>query len=243
MSWLAGLRRPPPPEQAAVEPPPPERHAAPGLAQALAWLEGKPHRILDLGTPLHANVARLSRLAPKLAVADLAGALQDGLPALAAIEEAFSILPPGGLAEPFQLVLAWDLPNHLGRDLLHRLGERLAPRCAEGCLLHALLDVGKTMPALPRRYRIRDDDSVEQDCLTAEELPCPRLQPGELDRLLPGFAVEKSRLLTHGVQEVLLIRTDKAEVPITRQAPIRRELRKTLPRGRQGLPDPRDSRA
>jgi len=237
MSWLAGLRRTAPPiETPAAEPPPPERHAAPGLAQALVWLEGRPHRVLDLGSPFHANVARLARLAPKLAVADLAGALQDGMPAAAAIDEAFSVLAPGGPAEPFQLVLAWDLPSHLGRDHLPRLGNRLAPRCAEGCLLHVLLETGRTMPALPRRYRIRDDESLEQESLTAEELACPRLQPGELDRLLPGFAVEKSRLLVHGVQEVLLARTDRAEVPITRQAPVRRELRKTLPRGRQSLP-------
>ena len=41
MSWLAGFRRPPSPESSEFEPPPPERHAAPGLAQALAWLEGR----------------------------------------------------------------------------------------------------------------------------------------------------------------------------------------------------------
>lgn len=234
MSWLAGFRRTAPEPQES-EPPPPERHAAPGLAQALAWLEERPHRILDLGPPLHANLGRLARLAPRLAVVDLAGVLQDGLPPLGALDEAFAALAPGGLAEPFELVLAWDLPNHLGRELLPRLGERIAPRCAEGCLLHALLDVGKTMPALPRRYRIRDEDTLEQELLTAETIACPRLQPGELDRLLPGFVIEKSRLLAHGAQEVLLVRTDRAEVPITRQAPLPRALRKTLPCGRQGV--------
>lgn len=235
MTWLAGFRRPPP-EPNEVEPPPPERHASPGLAQALSWLEERPRRILDLGPPLHANLGRLARLAPRVTIADLTGALQDGLSPLAAIDEAFATLPPGGLAEPFELVLAWDLPSHLGREMLPRLGERIASRCADGCLLHALLDVGKTMPALPRRYRIRDEDSLEQELLTAETIACPRLQPGELDRLLPGFVIEKSRLLAHGSQEVLLVRTDRAEIPITRQAPLRRELRRTLPRGRSGPP-------
>jgi hypothetical protein len=234
MSWLAGFRRPPSPDSSEFEPPPPERHAAPGLAQALAWLEGRPRRILDLGPPLHANLARLARLAPKLAVADLAGSLQDGLSPLAALDEALASLAPGGLAEPFELVLAWDLPNHLGRETLPRLGAQIARRCADGCLLHALLDVGKTMPALPRRYRIRDEEVLEQELLTAEQVACPRLQPGELDRLLPGFVIEKSRLLAHGVQEVLMKRTDHAEIPITRLAPVRRELRKSLPRGRRG---------
>ena len=236
MSWLAGLRHTPPPTAAAAVPPP-ERHAAPGLAQALAWLEGRPRRILDLGPPLHANLARLGRLAPRLAIADLAGSLADGLVAPVAIDEAFTTLPPGGAAEPYQLVLGWDLANHVGRGALPRLAERLAARCADGCLFHLLLEVGKTMPALPRRYRIRDEESLEQESLTAEEIPCPRLQAGELDRLLPGFVVEKSRLLTHGMQEVLLQRTDHAEVPITRLAPVPRALRKSLPRGRRGFPE------
>lgn len=233
MSWLAGLRRPQPPPVEAPPPPAPERHAAPGLAQALAWLEGRPRRILDLGPPLHANLARLGRLAPRLGIADLAGSLADGRPPALAIDEAFTALPPGGVAEPYQLVLGWDLGDHLGRAALPRLAELLAPRCAEGCLLHLLVGVGKTMPALPHRYRIRDEDALEQESLTGEEIACPRLQPGELDRLLPGFAVEKSRLLAHGVQEVLLARTDHAEIPITRQAPVLRELRKSLPRGRR----------
>lgn len=239
MGWLAGIRRQTATATATVaapEPPPPsERHAAPGLVQAFARLEGRPRRILDLGPPLHANLSRYARLSPKVSIGDLTGALEDGLSPIAAIDEAFSALPRGGLAEPFELVLVWDLPNHLGRDALPRLAEILAPRCSEGCHLHALLEAGKTMPALPRRYRIREEE-LEQECSTGEELPSPRLMPGELDRVLPGFVVDKSRLLAHGVQEVLLLRTDHAEVPITRRAPLRRELRKTLPRGRQAPP-------
>lgn len=239
MGFLAGLRRQTAGSSAAAvaipEAPPTERHSAPGLVQAFARIEGRPKRILDLGPPLHANVSRYARLMPRLAIADLTGALEEGLSPVAAIDEAFSALPPGGLAEPYELVLAWDLPNHLGREALPRLAEIVAPRCAQGCHLHILLESGKTMLALPRRYRIREEE-LDQESSTGEEVACPRLQPGELDRLLPGFVVDKSRLLAHGIQEVLLLRTDHAEVPITRQAPLRRELRKTLPRGRQAPP-------
>ncbi len=243
MGWLAGLRRQSGSAAAATAaapepPPPPERHAAPGLVQAFARLEARPRRILDLGPPLHANLSRYARLSPRIAIGDLTGALEDGLSPIASIDEAFAALPRGGLAEPFELVLAWDLPNHLGREALPRLAEILAPRCAEGCHLHALLEAGKTMPALPRRYRIREEE-LEQECATGEQIASPRLMPGELDRVLPGFVVDKSRLLAHGVQEVLMLRTDHAEVPITRRAPLRRELRKTLPRGRQGPLPPR----
>jgi hypothetical protein len=80
---------------------------------------------------------------------------------------------------------------------------------------------------------MQDDGTLEQESRTGEERAGPRLQPGELDRLLPGFVVDKSLLHPHGVQEVLLLRTDHAETPITRQAPLRRELRRTLPRGRR----------
>ncbi len=237
MGWLAGLRRHAAASVAVAPepPPPPELHTAPGLVQAFARLEGRPKRILDLGPPLHANLSRYARLSPRLAIADLTGALEDGLSPVAAIDEAFAALPSGGLAEPYELVLAWDLPNHLGREALPRLAAILAPRCSQGCHLYALLEVGKTMLALPRRYRIREGE-LEQEASTGEEIACPRLQPGELDRVLPGFVVDKSRLLAHGVQEVLLLRTDHAEVPITRRAPLRRELRKTLPRGRQAPP-------
>ncbi|MCB1009545.1 MAG: hypothetical protein KDB94_11710 [Acidobacteria bacterium] len=239
MGWLAGIRKQSATATAAAvapEPPPPnERHAAPGLVQAFARLEGRPRRILDLGPPLHANLTRYARLAPRLAIGDLTGALEDGLSPIAAIDEAFSGLRLGGPSEPFELVLAWDLPNHLGREALPRLAAILAPRCSQGCHFYALLEAGKTMPALPRRYRIREEE-LEQECSTGEEIPSPRLMPGELDRVLPGFVVDKSRLLAHGVQEVLMQRTDHAEVPITRQAPLRRELRKTLPRGRQSMP-------
>ena len=43
-------------------------------------------------------------------------------------------------------------------------------RPTRNCLLHARLDVGKTMPALPRRYRIRDEEVLEQELLTAEQV-------------------------------------------------------------------------
>jgi hypothetical protein len=232
MTWLGGMRRAPAPTPGA--PPPPERHSAPGLAQALARLEGRPARILDLGPALHANLGRLARLAPRLAIADLSTTLAEANSALAALDDTFQALPPGGPAEPYELVLAWDLPDQLGRDLLPRLAGHLVPRCADGCLLHALLSTGKLIPALPRRYRIREGDQLEEERLSAEERGAPRLQPGELDRLLPGFVVDKSLLHAHGVHEVLLMRTDHVETPITRMAPLRRELRKTLPRGRQG---------
>jgi hypothetical protein len=232
MTWLGSTRRAAPGPVPGA--PASERHGAPGLAQALARLEGRPARILDLGPALHANLGRLARLAPRVAIADLSGALGEAPPPLAALDGAFDALPVGGRAEPYELVLAWDLPDQLGRELLPRLASHLAPRCAEECRIHALLSTGKTIPVLPRRYRIREGDQLEEERLTAEERACPRLQPGELDRLLPGFVVDKSLLHAHGVHEVLLRRTDHAETPITRQAPLRRELRKTLPRGRQG---------
>ncbi len=236
MSWLYSRRRAEAEPAPAPPPPAPERHAAPGLLEALARLDSRPRRILDLGPPLRANVARLARLTPRLAIADLRAELTDGLAPAAAVDQVFTLLPPGGAAEPYELVLAWDLLDHLGRETLPRFAALLAPRCAERCQLHALLATGKAMPALPRRFRILDDDTLEQETSSAEEVPAPRLQPGELDRLLPGFVVEKSRLLAYGAQEVVLARTDHAETPITRVAPVPRSQRRTLPRGRQPLP-------
>lgn len=215
MSWFSRRRSsaPPPPHGATEEATetPAEIHPSPGLQALLAELEeGGAYRILDLGAARGDNVEFFSRYAARLQIADLWSSLTADATLRVRAEEhpgpvLQHLLPPvdGG---DFHVVLAWDLFDYLSRDQLRALGILLERLTRPGGHLLALLPAGREIPARPRSFRVLDGGRLEYGARCAESRTSPRYAPADLGALLPRFAVDRSFLLRHGVQEYLFRR-------------------------------------
>ena len=62
------------------------------------------------------------------------------------------------------------------------------------------------MPREPRSYVLRDGGELVYRGPLTPSRPATRYRPAEVDALFPGFIVDRTYLLRHGVQEYLLAR-------------------------------------
>lgn len=186
--------------------PPAGRHSL-ALPQVLRRLQAdRKTRVLDLGAASGANVVFFSRRPCTFHIADLYRGLRSelGLPRDAAtLDEALAPQLPEG---PFDLVLAWDLLDYFDRSQLEVLGRHLASRCRPGALLFGIVSYLHQIPDRPHRFEILDEETLAYGDASGLTRPAPGYREPDLVRLLPGFAVEASYLLRHGVQEYLLAR-------------------------------------
>lgn len=217
MKWLGGKRRP-------QQPAPPDAHQAPGGAEpaveihrslALAQLLGelRPEQrlsVLDLGPAVGANLSFLSeRFRCRLRIADLWSSADRGRriadPDVDPAALMRDLIPAEG--EPLDLILGWDLVNYLGKPQIRALAGCLAPACRPGARWFLMALAGQRIPREPLTYELREGgDLVYRDGGGEATRPGPRYRPAEIDEMTPGFSVDRSYLLRHGVQEYLLIR-------------------------------------
>jgi hypothetical protein len=162
--------------------------------------------VLDLGPPLGANLAFLSKRRCRVRIADLHSSL--------ALEPAESTKPgafaatlerllPVARGECFDAVLSWDLFDYLRPDQVAALMAWLAPSCHPRTLVLAFISTRPRIPAAPLRYRILDAESVAWEGTLDAVRPAPRHSQPELARMMPTFAVKGSFLLRNGLQEYL----------------------------------------
>jgi hypothetical protein len=184
-----------------------EEHAAPGLRHALEQLPRPGASVLDLGPALAANVAFFEALGARLRIADLDASLEE-VELLAAPPATWAArlpeLLPFAEGETFDLVLAWDLPNYLGRERWPAVARHIIARLARSGAFHLLVRVGADMPARPCRYRILERGTISEEPLTATRIPAPRTPHAEVEKLHPGLVAPRSHLGKHGVQEYVL---------------------------------------
>lgn len=211
MSWLRRRRpeRPAAGERPAA-PPEPEVHRSLALAELLGELPPESSlSVLDLGPAVGANLDFFSaRFRCRLRIADLwreasaGGRLADPEIDPAALFR--ELLPPDG--EPADLVLAWDLFDYLSRDQLRALADRLASACRPGGRLFAMVAIGREIPYRPLTYELRDGGDLVYRPIGAATRPAPRYRPSDVEALTPGFTVDRTYLLRHGIEEFLLMR-------------------------------------
>lgn len=211
MSWF---RRRPPASAAltAATGPEPEVHRSLALAALFAELppESRVH-VLDLGAAVGANVEFLAgRFVCKLQVGDLyrslvadAARFADPETDLVALFRAVLPAPPG---RRFDLVFAWDLVDYLTKPQIRALSTVLAERCRPGARLFLMVATGKEIAQTPLRYLFHDEASLIYRDRSPHTRPGPRYRPAEIDELTPGFTVDRTFLLRHGVQEYLQAR-------------------------------------
>ena len=184
--------------------------------------------VLDLGAA-HANTLELfGRFRCRLEIVDARYDIETlndvGEPR--DLEAAVAALLPSG-ADPIDIVLCWDLLNYLDRRALAALMAALAARTRPGGMAHALIVyLESRMPARPSDYVPLVDFRLQNLGQAPPERAAPRYSPEDLKLCMPGFAIERGRLLGNGMQEFLFRR--KAAVEEDGGARVRRN----VPRGK-----------
>lgn len=224
MSWLrrSGAASPSPPakEETPAAPPAPRvvEHVAPGLGQAIRQLPKPGGSVLDLGPALATNIAYFNRIGARLRVFDLEETLREaGLWASPLKIGPWSERANAALAlsgqESFDLVFAWDFPNLLGRERWLPIAEAVISRLTPHGMIHLMVRSGKEMPAQPSRFRLTAAETIREELQGNESLTAPRFSHAEVERLHPGLAAARSFLDKHGVQEFLLERAERLDLP------------------------------
>ncbi|MDY7093563.1 MAG: class I SAM-dependent methyltransferase [Acidobacteriota bacterium] len=164
--------------------------------------------VLDLGPAAGSNLETLAALGCRLHVTDLYRGLAEANAAHGDNDGSFGqvcdeLLPPAG-GEPYEVILAWDVLDYLGRPELTALMQRLIPLCHSGTQLFCMVSIRRQIPARPLAYRILAPDRLAAIGNQEATRPGPRYHQPDLLRAMPGFEVRKSFLLRHGMQEYLL---------------------------------------
>ncbi len=191
--------------------PDPEAIHARLLEQALQpLLEGERRVVLDLGEPHAQTVEFFSGLRVRLIVGSAVpelmgfGAEDDE----AELERRLKALLPDSQVGGVQVVLAWDVLNYLQPRVVEALMSRLADLLPRGGLVHGFLAYGsKVLPETPRALVIQPGCRVRAlPAAGTGARKAPGCSTGELQRLMPGFRVERAILLGDGMQECLFRR-------------------------------------
>jgi hypothetical protein len=170
------------------------------------------HHILDLQSAIGANVEFFSRFSCRLQIVDLLTTIAAGdvQPLVSADPgAAFRRVLPSP-AEPYDVVLAWEVLNYLNRDQFRCLVEHLGGLCRPGALMLVFIATTKEIPARPPLFKIVDDQTLRWEPATAAMRPAPRFPPALVERLTQGFVVVHSVLMRQGVQEYLFERRPEA---------------------------------
>lgn len=198
-----------------TEPLAPEALKAPlFVSLAEKMLSGGRWVVLDLGPAQAATIDFLNHFRCRLDIADLPvsiAALNNEEDAERRSRLAETALPKRA-SESTDIVLCWDLLNYLQRPVLTSLMERIAARSRSGTLVHALIVYsGTRMPEQPGPYYPvydTDDETLTSTRLanirmTSKECPAPRYTPDDLKHCMPGYHIERAKLLSNGMQEFL----------------------------------------
>jgi hypothetical protein len=165
--------------------------------------------VLDLGAAHAKTLELFNRFRCRIEIVDARGDIES----LNGIGEArdlvgavTALLPPPG-PNALDVVLCWDLLNYLDRRALAALMTGLAARTRPGGLAHALIVyLESRMPTRPGDYVPLQDFRLQNLAQSRAERAAPRYSPEDLKLCMPGFAIDRGRLLGNGMQEFLFRR-------------------------------------
>jgi len=181
----------------------PAEHDSPALAEIFSSVdEERPVRILDLGPALPVNLAFYNSVAGSVRIADLVRG--DNLREL---DQRGFVSLLGRLVssanETFDLILAWDILDHLTAEQPGVLAHHLAAVADRGARIHLMTTTTDTMPAGPTRYEIAGPGRLVYRPTTAKRVPAPNPPPALVERWLDPFRITRSVILRHGVREFI----------------------------------------
>lgn len=102
------------------------------------------------------------------------------------------------------VILLWDLPNYLDKQILSGLIEYLLPHTANTVYLHCYIYTRQEMPASPGRYQFTPENKMWVEHPSEQMIACPAYYQEVLHKLLHPFVVHRSILLSNGLQEYIL---------------------------------------
>ncbi len=186
------------------------------LGALLQQLEaGRLQTVLDFGPALGGNLKFWSPYASRICFENLYRTWQDlgsPKPADGGFDDStLSSLFSFDRNDRLDVILAWDIFNYLEPDHTQAIARFLSRYCRAGALLFALLSSAPSIPAHPNRFRILNPEQVVYEPVGSGSRPCPRYQPRDVARMMPGFQVLNSFLLRHGVQEYLFTHQEEAK--------------------------------
>ena len=170
--------------------------------------------ILDLGPPGGANVEFLSQFSCVLHIGDVFRVLAEEPDILAAEHEFDPELEDErdleGLAERlfaykdgtrFDAIFAWDLLDYLDEALSRALMRRIAHYCRTGTLVYLTISNRDQIPDQPGRFTIVDEKHLRVERRGVGVRDGMKHSPRALQRMLPGFRLQHSFLLSYELQD------------------------------------------
>ena len=172
-----------------------------GIGEVLARLESlRRPNVLELGAPDPRNFAAYHDRGAAISVADLYRFGVEGRAPDAPLEVE-RLLP--SRSAPFDVVLAWDLLDYLGRDDAEALLAAARARVSPQALILILAWSEERIPATPSHYSIVDETRLQR----TESSPRQRVAPRYSEHGLLGLAplqLERRSILRHGAVEYVL---------------------------------------
>ena len=186
----------------------PVRFRSRGLSFLLEDRRSRPAwRVLDLGEADNVNLNFFASRGARYAVEGLYRSIEPCRKADSWDLEALRARPDllrFSSDTQFDLVIAWDLFDHLSGDVLALVADRLLPVSHGTTLVYSIVSREPRLPHHPARCRVVDEETIEM--LHAEDsrpLPSPRYTQTQLDRHLEPFHVVRSYLLKIHAQEMI----------------------------------------
>lgn len=180
---------------------------APLFASLIERLQAAEERcvVLDLGPARTETLALFSRFRARLDIVDLGESLEQlDVEEPDLLQERVERLLPARSEEAAQVILCWDVLNYLTRPALAALMTAAAERAARGAYAHALIAYSSSrMPVKPACFVPLDEQRLVAAAPPQDERDAPRYSPADLARCMPGYTVERARLLRNGMQEYL----------------------------------------
>lgn len=165
--------------------------------------------VLDLGSAHAKTLELFNRFRCRIEIVDARHDIEslNGIGEARDLVAAVTALLPRTGPDALDIVLCWDLLNYLDRRALAALMAALAARTRPGGLAHALIVyLESRMPTRPGDYVPLQDFRLQNLAQSRAERAAPRYSPEDLKLCMPGFGIDRGRLLGNGMQEFLFRR-------------------------------------
>lgn len=111
---------------------------------------------------------------------------------------------PDSNVKPLDLILLWDLPNYLDKQVLAGLMHHLTPWIDSHSVLHTYIHTRQNMPVQPADYRLTQENKLQVTISSDWHADSPMYYQELLHKALKPFRVERGVLLANGLQEYIL---------------------------------------
>ena len=102
------------------------------------------------------------------------------------------------------VILLWDLPNYLDKQVMTGLVEYLSEHVHEQVKLHFYIHTKQQMPSSPGVYSVLPGGKVCLENSDDTTIKCPRYYKESLQTLFQPFKVKRSMQLSSGLQEYIM---------------------------------------